>query len=77
MTLKDINIRKLILQTLFLMTCFLLAMSLHCCTYYSDPYVYANPKHKFETGTKRYERKLRRLDRHNTKTIDPLRMHNK
>ena len=75
MTLKDINIKKLILQTMFLLTCFISVMMMGCCTYYSDPYVYANPKHKFETSTKRYERKLRRLDRRNTKTIDPLRMH--
>jgi hypothetical protein len=77
MILKDINIKKLVLQILFLLTCFLLVMSLQCCTRYYDPYVYANPKHKFETGNKRYERKLRRLERRDTKTIDPLRMHNK
>jgi hypothetical protein len=42
------------------------------CTTYISPYAAANPRHKFETNTRRYERKLRRLDRRETKKIDPL-----
>lgn len=76
MTLKDINMKKLILQILFLLTCFLLVASLQCCTPYYDPYVYANPKHKFERTNKRYERKLRRQQQKCSPTIDPLRWHN-
>jgi len=44
------------------------------CTTYMSPYAAANPRHKFETNTRRYERKLRRLDRRETRTIDPLRL---
>ena len=45
------------------------------CTTYFSPDRYANPRHKFESGGKKYERKLRRLERRNTPTIDPLRWH--
>ena len=45
------------------------------CTTYFSPDRYANPRHKFESGSKRYERKLRRLERGQRETIDPLRMH--
>lgn len=52
----------------------LLIFSSSCTTYFS-PDRYANPRHKFESGTKRYERKLRRLERKCAPTIDPLRWH--
>jgi hypothetical protein len=52
---------------------FIIAISNGCTTYMS-PYAAANPRHKFETNTRRYERKIRRLDRRETKTIDPLRL---
>jgi len=67
--------KKLVIQIIFLLLCFLLAASLHCCTPRYDPYVYANPKHKFETGGKKYERKYRRQQRRNTPVIDPLNWH--
>jgi len=54
--------------------CILLILGNSCTTYFS-PERYANPRHKFESGTKRYERKMRRLERRNTSTIDPLRWH--
>ena len=46
---------------------------LNGCTTYISPYSAANPRHKFETNSRRYERKLRKLNRRETKTIDPLR----
>ena len=45
------------------------------CTTYFSPDRYANPRHKFESGTKRFERKMRRMERRQNETIDPLRMH--
>lgn len=43
------------------------------CTTYFSPERYANPRHKFESGSKKFERKMRRLERRNNPTIDPLR----
>lgn len=43
------------------------------CTTYFSPERYANPRHKFESGSKKYERKLRRLERQSKPTINPLR----
>lgn len=53
--------------------CTLLVLSSGCTTYFS-PDRYANPRHKFESGNKRYERKMRRMQKECAPTIDPLRM---
>jgi len=46
------------------------------CTRYFTPGTYANPRHKFESGNKRYQRKMRRMrmQRECVPIIDPLRM---
>lgn len=47
------------------------------CTQYFSPERYANPRHKFESGSKKYERKMRRFERESKPTIDPLRWSNR
>ena len=64
-----------IIRTIILLLCFMLAIAFSGCTTYINPYQAANPRHKFESGNKRYERKIRRLNRSNSPTIDPLRFH--
>jgi hypothetical protein len=54
--------------------CTLLVLVSSSCTTYFSPDRYANPRHKFESGNKRYERKMRRIQRESKPTIDPLRM---
>jgi hypothetical protein len=51
---------------------FIIAIS-NGCTPYFTPERYANPRHKFESGSRKYERKMRRLERQSKPTIDPLR----
>ena len=67
--------KKYIIRAIIIIACFVIAMVFYGCTTYIGPYQAANPRHKFETNTRRYERKLRRLDKRETKTIDPLRFH--
>lgn len=55
--------------------CLLFTLGNSSCTTYFSPERYANPRHKFESGSRRYERKMRRLERKNKPTIDPLRWH--
>ena len=43
------------------------------CTVYYSPERYANPRHKFESGLKKYDRRIRSSER--KEIIDPLRWH--
>jgi hypothetical protein len=69
--------KKYIIRTIILLLCFILTMALSGCTTYTNPYQAANPRHKFESGNRRYERKMRRFNRNKNSlpTIDPLRFH--
>jgi hypothetical protein len=53
---------------------FFIIFGTSCSTYFS-PERYANPKHKFESGNKKFERKMRRAEKRENRTIDPLRFH--
>jgi len=63
--------KKLIIQTIIILACFILTMAFSGCNRYFTPEKAANPRGEFERGQRKYERKLMREERQN-KNIDPL-----